>query len=171
MKKGVLLIISCLIIAMTMLIAFFGVLPENVVPNVPIISVSISAMDGTSINVNSKTGVKQQKMEFVATGTYTLEDETVALTRWNTSTTPPSYLTTAPNVITSIPWTSMIPSLNSPTPKPEPSSSLEPDYAKEGQDEIYHIVEISCKANDGGPGKVSDKVLLVLHYVNKEAAA
>jgi hypothetical protein len=170
MKKGVLLIISCLIIAMTMLIAFFGVLPENVVPNVPITSVSISAMDGTSINVNSKTGVKQQKMEFVATGTYALEDETTTNSMeyiYNTALLPDN--STKRDYLYSVDLNDSFVKLTN--AKAGAFIFLEPDYVKEGQDEIYHIVEISCKANDGGPGNVSDKVLLVLHYVNKEVVA
>lgn len=163
MKKGVILLISCVVIAMTMLIAFFGVLPENITPNVPIASLSISAMDGSSININSKTGAKQQKIDFASTSVYLAEDGTeynsmeyiynTAILPENSSKRDYLYVVDLNDAFVKLT-----------NAKAGAFVFLEPNYEREGEDEIYHIITISVKANDGGPGQVGDSVLLILHY-------
>lgn len=164
MKKGVLLLIGCIVFAMTMVIAFFGVNPENITTAVYIESLAISAMDGTAIVVNPTSQVKQQKIEFEASMPY-IDDEGVTHNAmqyvYNTSISPyeaseNAYLYTC--------------DLDDSFVKITNASKgaflfLEPDYEAEGKDEIYHVIDITCKANDGGPAGVKDSFMLVLHYV------
>ncbi|MCI1244540.1 MAG: hypothetical protein LKG11_01085 [Bacilli bacterium] len=163
MKKGPMLLIACVVFAMTTVIAFMGVQPENITNVVYIASLNILAMDGSEIAYSDNLGMKRQKVDFVPSTTY--ETPKGATRRameyvYNTKILPEnatnqSYYYTV--------------DLNDSFVKPTACDKgaflfVEPDYEAEGEDEIYHLVTIGCLANDGGPNAVKDQVELVVHF-------
>lgn len=163
MKKGAMLLIGCIIFAMTAVIAFFGVQPENILTPVYITAVSIEASDTSSIPYDDDLGSKFQKIEYLFDGTtYQDGDKTRNAMQYGYNTAILPENATKRTYLYSVDLADQF--VKTASASKGVFLFLEPDWEATSEVELYHIVTITCIANDGGPAKIQDKVELVLHF-------
>lgn len=166
MKKSVMLIIGLICLVGVIIVAFFGVQPQNISPVVYIETVEILDMSGNKIKTQED-GQKVLNLEFNP-DLYDQNTDTYYMQYFfnvEINENDPKKVPTNESVLFSTDAANLVSIPKEPVGAARKGAFLIQE--KKGvitQDNRYFICSISCKANDGSPTNPVDKITLLITY-------